>query len=133
VAGLEPPAGVRVHVSGTDLVRDEDGRFVVLEDNVRVPSGVSYLLENRQAVRQILPEAFAARRVRTVHEYPRRPPCARRPPRAAKTRTSSSSPPAVYNIAYFKHALLARTMGVQLVEESDLVCHGGRLWMRGSG
>jgi uncharacterized circularly permuted ATP-grasp superfamily protein len=132
VAGLEPPAGVRVHVSGTDLVRDEDGRFYVLEDNVRVPSGVSYLLENRQAVRQILPEAFAAQRVRTVHDYPRRLLAALRAtaPEGCEDPNVVVLTPGVYNSAYFEHALLARTMGVQLVEGGDLVCHGGRLWMR---
>jgi uncharacterized circularly permuted ATP-grasp superfamily protein len=132
VAGLEPPAGVRVHVSGTDLVRDEDGRFRVLEDNVRVPSGVSYVLENRQAVRQILPEAFAAQRVRPVHDYPRRLLAALRAtaPEGRDDPNVVVLTPGLYNSAYFEHALLARTMGVELVEGGDLVCRGGRLWMR---
>lgn len=131
-AGIEPANGVRVHVAGIDLIRDEQGEFRVLEDNVRVPSGVSYVLENRQAVSQILPDAFSAQRVRPVHDYPRRLLDALR----------SSSPdgeqdpnvvvltPGIFNGAYFEHALLARTMGVELVEGSDLVCHGGRVWMR---
>ncbi|HKG49121.1 MAG TPA: circularly permuted type 2 ATP-grasp protein [Actinomycetales bacterium] len=132
VAGLEPPTGVRVHVSGTDLVRDEHGRFCVLEDNVRVPSGVSYLLKNRQAVSQILPEAFAAQRVRPVHDYPRRLLAALRAtaPEGRDDPEVVVLTPGVYNSAYFEHALLARTMGVQLVEGSDLVCRGGRLWVR---
>ncbi len=131
-AGIEPANGVRVHVAGIDLIRDEVGEFRVLEDNVRVPSGVSYVLENRQAVSQILPEAFSTQRVRPVHDYPRQLLDALR----AAAPDGQGDPnvvvltPGIFNSAYFEHALLARTMGVELVEGSDLVCHGGRLWMR---
>ncbi|MFC6009290.1 circularly permuted type 2 ATP-grasp protein [Angustibacter luteus] len=131
-AGIEPVAGVRVHVSGIDLIRDERGEFRVLEDNVRVPSGVSYVLENRQAVSQVLPEPFLAQRVRPVHDYPRRLLAALRAtaPDAEADPNVVVLTPGIFNSAYFEHALLARTMGVELVEGSDLVCHGGRLWMR---
>ena len=131
-AGIEPTNGVRVHVAGIDLIRDEQGEFRVLEDNVRVPSGVSYVLENRQAVSQILPDAFSAQRVRPVHDYPRRLLDALRAaaPGGEQDPNVVVLTPGIYNSAYFEHALLARTMGVELVEGSDLVCHGGRLWMR---
>jgi uncharacterized circularly permuted ATP-grasp superfamily protein len=131
-AGIEPVNGVRVHVAGIDLIRDEHGEFKVLEDNVRVPSGVSYVLENRRAVSQVLPDAFSAQRVLPVHDYPRRLLDALRA--AAPDRQHDPNvvvlTPGIFNSAYFEHALLARTMGVELVEGSDLICHGGRLWMR---
>ena len=131
-AGIEPANGVRVHVSGIDLVRDSDGRFRVLEDNVRVPSGVSYVLENRSSVSQILQEAFSAQPVRPVGEYPWRLLNALRS--AAPDGVSDPSvvvlTPGIFNSAYFEHALLARTMGVELVEGSDLLCHDGRVFMR---
>jgi len=132
VAGLEPPNGVRVHVAGIDLVRGEDGRFRVLEDNVRVPSGVSYVMENRRAVSQVFPEAFAAERIRPVSDYPQRLLSALR----AAAPDGIGDPvvvvltPGVHNSAYFEHALLARTMGVELVEGRDLVCVGNRVRMR---
>ncbi len=132
VAGIEPPNGVRVHVAGIDLVRDSEGRFRVLEDNVRVPSGVSYVLENRQSVSQILQEAFSAQPVRPVGEYPWRLLNALRAaaPDGVNDPTVVVLTPGIFNSAYFEHALLARTMGVELVEGSDLICHDGRLFMR---
>jgi uncharacterized circularly permuted ATP-grasp superfamily protein len=132
VAGLEPPNGVRVHVAGIDLVRGQDGRFRVLEDNVRVPSGVSYVLENRRAVSQAFPEAFATQRIRTVSDYPQRLLAALRAaaPHGVDDPVVVVLTPGVGNSAYFEHALLARTMGVELVEGRDLVCTGGRVRMR---
>ncbi|MEP6851353.1 MAG: circularly permuted type 2 ATP-grasp protein [bacterium] len=131
-AGIEPANGVRVHVAGIDLIRDVDGRFRVLEDNVRVPSGVSYVLENRQSVSQILQEAFSAQPVRPVGEYPWRLLNALRAaaPDGVSDPTVVVLTPGIFNSAYFEHALLARTMGVELVEGSDLICHDGRLYMR---
>ncbi len=132
VAGLEPPNGVRVHVAGIDLVRGEDGHFRVLEDNVRVPSGVSYVMENRRAVAQVFPEAFATQRIRPVSDYPARLLGALR----AAAAGGVDDPvvvvltPGAHNSAYFEHALLARTMGVELVEGRDLVCSGNRVRMR---
>jgi uncharacterized circularly permuted ATP-grasp superfamily protein len=130
-AGIEPPNGVRVHVSGTDLVRDVDGRFRVLEDNIRVPSGVSYVMENRLAMTQFFPEAFAAHRIRPVSDYPERLLQALKAaaPAGVDNPTVVLLTPGVYNSAYFEHALLARSMGVELVVGRDLVCTGNRVRM----
>ena len=130
-AGIEPANGVRVHVSGIDLVRDEQGRFRVLEDNVRVPSGVSYVLENRRAMTQAFPDLFALMRVRPVSDYPERLLAALQTaaPAGVDDPTVVVLTPGVYNSAYFEHALLARSMGVELVEGRDLVCSGNRVRM----
>jgi uncharacterized circularly permuted ATP-grasp superfamily protein len=130
--GFDPPNGVRVHVAGIDLVRDEAGRFRVLEDNVRVPSGVSYVIENRRAMTQSFPAVFAEHRVHPVHEYPARLLTALRAaaPAGVQDPTVAVLTPGVYNSAYFEHALLARLMGVELLEGRDLLCRGNRLWMR---
>jgi uncharacterized circularly permuted ATP-grasp superfamily protein len=130
--GIEPPNGVRVHVSGVDLIRDEQGNFRVLEDNVRVPSGVSYVLANRSAMRQLWSEVLGKVRLRPVSHYPQRLLAALR----AAAPAGVSDPcivvltPGVYNSAYFEHAWLARAMGVELVEGRDLVCSGGVVRMR---
>ncbi|WP_298459151.1 circularly permuted type 2 ATP-grasp protein [uncultured Cellulomonas sp.] len=130
--GVVSPNGVRIHVSGIDLVRDEHGTFRVLEDNVRVPSGVSYVLSNRRAMAQSFPELFATLRIRPVSDYPRRLLAALRAsaPRDVDEPTVVVLTPGVFNSAYFEHSLLARTMGVELVEGRDLFCSGGRVWMR---
>nr|WP_309712640.1 circularly permuted type 2 ATP-grasp protein [Pseudolysinimonas sp.] len=130
--GIEPPNGVRVHVSGIDLVRDADGRFRVLEDNVRVPSGVSYVLSNRRAMAQTFPELFAALRIRTVADYPSRLLAAliAAAPDGVDDPTVVVLTPGVFNSAYFEHSLLARTMGVELVEGRDLFCAPGGVCMR---
>lgn len=131
--GYRPPNGVRLHVSGIDLVRDGAGGFRVLEDNARIPSGVSYVLSNRRAMLQTFPELFANRPVRGVAEYPRRLLTALR---AAAPDTAGEEPtivvltPGRYNSAYFEHSLLARTMGVELVEASDLLTRQDRIYMR---
>src|SRR5215510_1208633 len=130
--GIRPPNGVRVHISGVDLIRDEDGRFRVLEDNLRIPSGVSYVIENRRAMTHTLPALFADARVTPVDDYPVRLLAALR----AAAPEGVSDPcvvvltPGVYNAAYFEHALLARLMGVELVEGRDLTCTGNRVRMR---
>lgn len=131
-AGVRPPNGVRVHVSGIDLIRDNDGEFRVLEDNVRVPSGVSYVMTNRRAITAALPEPFAEHRIRPVAGYPQRLLGALRAaaPAGVSDPTVVVLTPGVYNGAYFEHALLARTMGVQLVEGRDLVCRRGQVLMR---
>jgi uncharacterized circularly permuted ATP-grasp superfamily protein len=132
VADFSPPNGVRVHVAGIDLIRDEQGRFCVLEDNVRVPSGVSYVMENRLAMTRTFPALFAEQSVRRVDEYPSKLLAALR---AAAPRGSSSDPtvvvltPGVYNAAYFEHTLLARLMGVELVEGRDLFCVRNRVFV----
>lgn len=132
VAGLRPANGVRVHVSGTDLVRDAEGTFRVLEDNVRVPSGVSYVMSNRRAMATVLPEAFSTMRIRGVAEYPRMLLRALRAaaPAGVGDPTIVVLTPGVYNSAYYEHTLLARSMGVELVEGRDLVCSGGVVRMR---
>jgi uncharacterized circularly permuted ATP-grasp superfamily protein len=132
VHGFNPPNGVRVHVAGIDLVRDEAGAFRVLEDNVRVPSGVSYVIENRRAMTQSIPAVFGEHRVHPVHEYPARLLTALRAaaPAGVSEPTVAVLTPGIYNAAYFEHALLARLMGVELLEGRDLVCRNNKLRMR---
>ncbi|MBN9618237.1 MAG: circularly permuted type 2 ATP-grasp protein, partial [Actinobacteria bacterium] len=115
--GVEPPNGVRVHVAGIDLIRDEQGRFRVLEDNVRVPSGVSYVLANRAAMRQQWTEVLGRIRLRPVSHYPQRLLAALRAaaPAGVTEPNVVVLTPGVYNSAYFEHAWLARAMGVELV------------------
>src|SRR5262245_1154673 len=130
--GINPPNGVRVQVSGVDLVRDELGRFRELEDNLRIPSGVSYVIENRRAMTQTLPVLFAEAPVYPVDDYPARLLAALRKaaPDGVEDPCVVVLTPGVYNAAYFEHALLARLMGVELVEGRDLRCHGNRVFMR---
>jgi uncharacterized circularly permuted ATP-grasp superfamily protein len=132
VAGFTPPNGVRVHVAGVDLIRDGDGDFRVLEDNVRVPSGVSYVMTNRRAMASAVPEAFGDFSVEPVSSYPSKLLAALRAaaPAGVSEPTVVVLTPGVHNSAYFEHALLARTMGIELVEGRDLVCRGGRVTMR---
>jgi len=130
-AGLSPPNGVRVHVAGIDLIRDEQGEFRVLEDNLRVPSGVSYVVENRLAMTRTFPGLFAEQHVNPVDEYPARLLAALRaaaPPQAADPVVVLLTP-GVYNAAYFEHTLLARLMGVELVEGRDLVAAGNKVFV----
>jgi uncharacterized circularly permuted ATP-grasp superfamily protein len=131
-AGIDPHNGVRIHVAGVDLIRDERGMFGVLEDNVRVPSGVSYVMENRRAMAHVLPEVFAATRIQPVESYPGQLLRALRAaaPVGIIEPTVVVLTPGVHNSAYFEHALLAREMGVELVEGRDLVCAGNEVAMR---
>ena len=131
-AGIHAANGVRIQVSGIDLIRDEHGAWRVLEDNVRVPSGVSYVISNRRVMAQTLPELFMSMRVRPVGDYPQRLLNALRAaaPTGVDDPTIVVLTPGVYNSAYFEHTLLARLMGVELVEGRDLFCSGGRVWMR---
>lgn len=132
VMGIRPANGVRVHVSGVDLIRDESGTFRVLEDNVRVPSGVSYVIANRRAMANVFPEAFNTMRIRPVGNYPQMLLHGLRAsaPDAATDPTVVVLTPGVFNSAYYEHSLLARMMGVELVEGRDLVCTGGQVRMR---
>ncbi len=132
VWGIQPPNGVRVHVGGIDLIRTPDGDVRVLEDNVRVPSGVSYVMTNRSAMVTAMPEAFGTQRIRPVAGYPQRLLAALRKaaPYGIDDPTVVVLTPGVYNSAYFEHTLLARTMGVELVEGRDLECQRGRVYMR---
>ena len=130
--GITPSNNVRVHVSGIDLVRDESGRFCVLEDNLRTPSGISYVVENRRTMARVFPELFATHRVRPVSGYPARLLEALRAaaPAGATDPTVVVLTPGVYNSAYFEHSFLARQMGVELVEGRDLVCRDNVVSMR---
>lgn len=131
-ATIRPANGVRVHVSGIDLIRDNNGEFRVLEDNVRVPSGVSYVMTSRRAISSALPETIAQHRIRPVAGYPQKLLAALRAaaPAGVADPTVVVLTPGVYNGAYFEHTLLARTMGVELVEGRDLVCRRGEVMMR---
>jgi uncharacterized circularly permuted ATP-grasp superfamily protein len=131
VAGLVPPNGVRVHIAGIDLVRDEQGRFRVLEDNIRIPSGVSYVLENRLAMTRTFPALFAEQHVTPVDGYPARLLAALRAaaPAHAADPVVVVLTPGVSNAAYFEHTLLARLMGVELVEGRDLMCEGNQIFV----
>ncbi|HEX4705614.1 MAG TPA: circularly permuted type 2 ATP-grasp protein [Pseudonocardiaceae bacterium] len=121
--GLAPPNGVRIQVAGIDLVRDAAGNLRVLEDNLRSPSGVSYVMENRRTMARVFPDLFARYRVRPVGDYATHLLRALRAAAANVTEpTIVVLTPGVHNSAYFEHSLLARQMGVELVEGRDLVC-----------
>ena len=132
VWGIQPGNGVRIHVAGVDLIRNPSGEVRVLEDNVRVPSGVSYVMTNRNAMITVMPEAFANQRIRPVASYPTRLLTALRKtaPPGVDDPTVVVLTPGVFNSAYFEHTLLARTMGVELVEGRDLECRRGKVFMR---
>jgi uncharacterized circularly permuted ATP-grasp superfamily protein len=132
VHGIRPPGGVYTHVAGCDLVRHSDGTWNVIEDNVRIPSGISYMLENRAAMARLVPELFASYRVRRVDHYPQLLLGALRAvaPSAESEATVVVWTPGPANSAYFEHAFLARQMGVELVEASDLVVRDDVLYMR---
>src|SRR5882724_7339031 len=130
--GLNPPRGIWCHITGTDLVRHRDGQIYVLEDNLRCPSGVSYVLENRAVMKSMFPQVFAASKVRPVANYPGRlrdmleflAPDHVTAPRCVLLT------PGIYNSAYFEHSFLARQMGIELVEGRDLVVDDGYVCMR---
>ena len=130
--GVSPENGVRIHVAGIDVVRDGDGTLRVLEDNVRTPSGISYVVENRRTMSRVFPELFASHRVRPVNSYPARLLEALRAaaPRGSREPTVVVLTPGIYNSAYFEHTFLARQMGVELVEGRDLVCRNNTIYMR---
>ncbi len=130
--GIVPSHSARITVSGVDLIRDEEGAFRVLEDNLRIPSGVSYVIENRRAMTQSFGSLFSNQRVHPVDEYPQRLLSALRhsAPEEVRDPTVVVLTPGVHNAAYFEHVLLARLMGVELVEGSDLVTVGNRVLLR---
>lgn len=131
--GFEPPRNVYAHIIGIDIVRTAENGFSVLEDNLRTPSGVSYMLENREAMMHLFPGLFAAHRVAPVERYPE---LLRQTLESVAPRHCDGDPtiavltPGVFNSAYFEHAFLADQMGVELVQGSDLIVEDGALHMR---
>ncbi len=131
--GVSPPGGVYTHIVGTDLVRTGEDEFFVLEDNARTPSGVSYMLENRETMLQMFPELFSRIKVQPVQNYPadlRRSLAACAPQACDGKATVAVLTPGIHNSAYFEHAFLADQMGVELVEGHDLRVVDGRIAMR---
>ncbi len=130
--GINVPKGIWCHITGTDLVRDRDGQHYVLEDNLRCPSGVSYVLENRQVLKRTFPIVFEASGVRPVDDYPARllETLQFLAPEHVSSPTVVVLTPGMYNSAYFEHSFLAQQMGVELVEGSDLVVMDGFVNMR---
>lgn len=127
---IKPAKGIYTNISGTDLVRGEDGEYLVLEDNLRCPSGVSYVLENREVMKQIFPEFFQNLKIKPVSNYPM---VLRQ---ALASLSDKSNPtvalltPGVFNSAYFEHSYLAQQMGIALVENNDLVVENDRVYMK---
>jgi uncharacterized circularly permuted ATP-grasp superfamily protein len=130
--GFTPPRKIWCHVTGTDLVRGSDGEFYVLEDNLRCPSGVSYVLENRQVLKRTFPQVFAASRVQPVDEYPGKlvEMLEYLSPAGVQKPTIGVLTPGIYNSAYFEHSFLSQQMGVELVEGRDLVVEDGYVHMK---
>jgi uncharacterized circularly permuted ATP-grasp superfamily protein len=132
MAGLQVPRNVYVAVCGTDLIRLQSGEFVVLEDNLRVPSGVSYMLTNRRVMKRIFPELFRNYNVRPIEQYTQILLGSLRSlaPEGRPEPNIVLLSPGVFNSAYFEHAYLARQMGIELVEGRDLVTHDNIVYMR---
>lgn len=130
--GFKPKYGVWAHICGTDLIRDDKGRFYVLEDNLRVPSGVSYMLQNRKVTKRVLPELFAKYNVQPLRGYPHQlfETLSSIAPDKSNIPEIAILTPGIYNSAYFEHSYLAQQMGVELVEGSDLVVEKDRVYMR---
>jgi uncharacterized circularly permuted ATP-grasp superfamily protein len=131
--GFTPPGGRYIHICGSDLIRDEHGQFLVLEDNGRTPSGVSYVLENRAVMKKVFPQLFEHCRVRRVEDYPRR----LREALSSVAPTGALQPPTIvilspgpYNSAYFEHSFLARHMGVELVLGPDLFVENDCVYLK---
>jgi len=132
MCGFKPPGGVYTHVVGVDIVRTSENEFFVLEDNARVPSGVSYMLENRSTMQHMFPELFTTHQIKPISNYPKElfkslALCAEK---------TFSDPnivvltPGIYNSAYYEHSFLADEMGVELIQGSDLKIHDGRVMIR---
>ncbi len=133
MVGFDPPRNIYAHIIGTDIVRTGENEFFVLEDNLRTPSGVSYMLENREAMMHLFPELFSAHRVRPVEHYPellRQTLESVAPANCKSDPTIAVLTPGIYNSAYFEHSFLADQMGVELVQGSDLFIQDSALYMR---
>ncbi|HXL55619.1 MAG TPA: circularly permuted type 2 ATP-grasp protein, partial [Chitinophagaceae bacterium] len=132
VQGIQVPYDIYVHISGIDLIRGDNGEFYILEDNLRTPSGVSYMLENREVTKRIFPEMLSANKVRMVNNYP----LLLHKILLSLAPTQISNPtvvlltPGIYNAAYYEHTFLARHMGISLVEGRDLVVDNHKVFMK---
>lgn len=132
VFGIQVPYDIYVHIAGIDLIRGNDGQFYILEDNLRTPSGVSYMLENREVTKRIFPDLLAGSRVRMINNYP----LILHDNLVSLSKRQTENPvvvlltPGIYNSAYFEHSFLARQMGVQLVEGRDLVVDNQKVYMK---
>ena len=130
--GYRPPQGVWCHITGVDLIRDRDGQIYVLEDNLRCPSGVSYVLENRELMKRTFSHVFQGMSVAPIEDYPEQLlktllDCA---PEGVNDPTAVVLTPGIYNSAYFEHTFLAQQMGVELVQGPDLVVENGYVHMK---
>lgn len=132
VSGIKVPHDIYVHISGIDLIRGEDGTFYILEDNLRTPSGVSYMLENREVTKRLFPELLSNANVRMVNNYPLmlHNNLMALSPRPVSNPTVVLLTPGIYNSAYYEHTFLARQMGIQLVEGKDLVINNHKVFMK---
>ncbi len=130
--GVNVPKNIYIHICGTDLIRNTDGTYFVLEDNGRTPSGVSYVLENRAVMKRVFPGLFSAYRVRAIEDYPYNllQSLKHVSPQATDDPSIVILSPGIYNSAYFEHSFLARQMGVELVEGRDLVVENNFVYMR---
>jgi uncharacterized circularly permuted ATP-grasp superfamily protein len=133
--GVKVPGDIYIHICGTDLIRDKQGNYFVLEDNGRTPSGVSYVLENRAVMKRVFSGFFSAYRVRAIEDYPYNLlQCLKYiAPNHVDNPSIAILTPGIYNSAYFEHSFLARQMGVELVEGRDLMVDKGFLYMRTTG
>ncbi len=132
VFGIHVPYDIYVHISGIDLIRGDNGRFYILEDNLRTPSGVSYMLENREVTKRLFPDLLNNNQVRMVNNYPLllHQILLSLSPRAEKNPVVVILTPGVFNSAYYEHTFLARQMGVPLVEGTDLVVNDHKVYMK---
>jgi uncharacterized circularly permuted ATP-grasp superfamily protein len=132
VKGIKVPHGIYVHISGIDLIRGDDGTFYILEDNLRTPSGVSYMLENREVTKRLFPDLLASNRVRMINNYPLllHNILLSLSPRPVSHPTVVLLTPGIYNSAYYEHTFLARQMGIPLVEGKDLMIDNHKVFMK---
>ena len=132
VHGIQVPHDIYVHISGIDLIRAADGKFYILEDNLRTPSGVSYMLKNREITKRIFPDMFYENKVRMVNNYPLllHEILSSLSPQQISNPTIALLTPGVYNSAYYEHTFLARQMGVALIEGRDLVVDNHKVYMK---
>ena len=130
--GFDVPKDIYIHICGSDLIRDRDGKYLVLEDNGRCPSGASYVLENREAMKRAFPKLYQSLGVRPVSNYPSilRKTLEHLSPRQTGTPVAVLLTPGLYNSAYFEHSFLAKAMGIQIVEGRDLIASDGYVYMR---